>query len=70
MKKRRVTLDLTQPVHTRLVRLVEKTGAGSYAQVFREALATYELIANEHLDGSEILIRTKSGAEQRIALTI
>jgi IS1 family transposase len=56
-----VQIDLGVRSYERLARLKDLTEAGSYSEVFSDALRLYEAVVNDVTQGSEILVREKDG---------
>jgi hypothetical protein len=56
-----VQIDLGTRSFERLKRLKEVTEAGSYSEVFSDALRLYEAVANDVLEDGEIFVRRKDG---------
>lgn len=67
MKKFRLNLDFSPAVEERLRRLKMKTDASSFTEVFRRALAVYELMTDYHKEGFQIILR-KEDTEHIVAL--
>jgi hypothetical protein len=66
MSKIRVTLDLQEPFHRRLMELEQLTHT-SRADVIRHALQIYEFIAKKSLEGNKFYSVDKNGEEERLA---
>jgi DNA-binding ferritin-like protein len=69
MKRRdrvRVTIDLTPAQYDQLCLLEDNTGAGTKAEVMRQALKSYEYIVNRYKNGDEIIARSKDGKEEKL----
>jgi hypothetical protein len=64
----RLNLDLSQSTRERLERLQEATEARSMTEVIGRALAVYEKLVNLEGEGSELILRTKSGKELGLLL--
>lgn len=64
--KTRVQLDLPPTSMERLRVLREKTEAGNYAEVLRNALRLYEALVSEAEKGGDVLVRDKEGKETRV----
>lgn len=56
-----VQIDLGDRSFERLRRLREVTEAGSYSEVFSDALRLYEAVVNDVLGDGEIFVRQKDG---------
>jgi hypothetical protein len=56
-----VQIDLGVRSYERLARLKDLTEAGSYSEVFSDALRLYEAVVNDVAQGNEILVREKDG---------
>jgi IS1 family transposase len=56
-----VQIDLGVRSYDRLTRLKDLTEAGSYSEVFSDALRLYEAVVNDMSQGNEILVREKDG---------
>jgi IS1 family transposase len=56
-----VQIDLGVRSYERLARLKDLTEAGSYSEVFSDALRLYEAVVNDVTQGNEILVREKDG---------
>jgi hypothetical protein len=54
-------LNREPPTYERLARLKDLTEAGSYSEVFSDALRLYEAVLNDVTQGNEILVREKDG---------
>ena len=52
----RVQMDLTEKSFERLKGLKDKTEAGSYSEVMRDALRLYEFVLSKDLEGSKFFI--------------
>jgi len=59
----RVQLELPQTSYSRLKALREKTEAGSYAEVMKNALRLYEEMVEEALAGNQLMIKDTTGKE-------
>jgi hypothetical protein len=64
--KVRVTLDLQEPFHRRLVALEQLTHT-SRADVIRHALQIYEFVVKKSLEGNKFYSVDKNGEEERLA---
>ena len=58
---RHVQIDLGVRSYERLARLKDLTEAGSYSEVFSDALRLYEAVVDDVSQGNEILVREKDG---------
>lgn len=63
----RMTLNVPNSVRERLDRLKDKAEATSITEVIRRALATYELLLDEHRVGGEIVFE-RDGERRKLAL--
>jgi hypothetical protein len=59
----RVQLELPKASFERLKQLQEKTEAGSYAEVIRNALRLYEALIKEADSGNDVVVRHADGNE-------
>ena len=66
MQKVRVTLDLKEPEHKRLVELEALTSAASTAEVLRQALLIYEFVTKRAVEGSKFICEDKAGNRERL----
>lgn len=64
--KIRVTLDLQEPFHRRLMELEQLTHT-SRAEVIRHALQIYEFVAKKSLEGHRFYSVDRNGEEERLA---
>jgi hypothetical protein len=60
-KTTRVQLDLPDKSMERLVALKDKTEAGSYAEVLKNALRLYESVITEYEAGNRLCIKDDEG---------
>jgi IS1 family transposase len=60
-ESKHVQIDLGMRSYERLARLKEMTEAGSYSEVFSDALSRYEAVVNDVRQGNQILVREKDG---------
>jgi hypothetical protein len=60
--KTRVQFDLSPRAVNVLNELKDKTGAGSYAEVIRNAIKLYDGLITEVENGAEFMIRNKDGS--------
>ena len=66
-EKRKLTLELSLPVHERLRSLQQRSEADSLTEVIRRSLAVYDLLLAARENGEEIILRS-SGGEKTLAL--
>lgn len=64
--KKRITIDLSQEFFGRLDDLVRRVGAGSKAEVIRDALQLYEYIADRQIDGYSFQAKDRAGAVETL----
>jgi hypothetical protein len=66
----RVQLELPPTSMARLRELRDRTEAGSYAEVLKNALRLYEALIKEAEQGNDLIIRRKNGepAETKVFL--
>lgn len=64
--KHRLNLELMPAVKARLDRLRDATEGGTYSEVFRRSLATYELLSEATRDGAEVRIVTPDGDQRTL----
>lgn len=67
-KKERLNLDLPEGAKLRLERLRDSTHADSLSEVVRRALAVYELVSRENIEGSKFIIRSEDGSERHLEI--
>jgi hypothetical protein len=60
-KTRRVQMELSQSSFDRLNHLKELTEASSYTDVMKDALRLYEYIVQKDSEGTQFLLKSKSG---------
>jgi len=56
-RKRRLQMDISQAAYDRLNRLKDMTDASSFAEVFRNALKLYQLVAEARLQGKNLALQ-------------
>lgn len=66
-EKRKLTLELSLPVHERLRSLQQRSEADSLTEVIRRSLAVYDLLLAARENGEEIILRS-GGGEKMLAL--
>lgn len=64
----RVQFEMPRRAMDRLRTLKDKTEAGSYAEVFRNALRYYEFLVQQAEDGNEVIVRNKADASQQTVI--
>jgi metal-responsive CopG/Arc/MetJ family transcriptional regulator len=64
----RIHVSLPPSIRTEAQILKEKTDARSLSAVLREALKVYLLVYETHNDGSDFLIRSKTGEIEQVRL--
>jgi hypothetical protein len=62
-------LKIPPGIARRMIRLMNNAGIDSYADLFRWALASYELLIGESLIGKRIAIIGENGVEREIVLS-
>ena len=67
-KKVRLNLDMPESVKERLEQLRDNTHADSMSEVVRRALALYELVTREVVQGSSLIIKSSNGSERHIEI--
>jgi hypothetical protein len=66
--RKRLSLETSEEVRTRMERLRDCTGAETITQVICRALAVYELLIGEQRKGGAIVVRQKDGHEKEVLL--
>lgn len=64
----RVSLRLSKEAKARLDRVKDRTHAESLTEVVRHAIALYEGLLDQDENGTEIVLRDKSGKERVVQL--
>jgi hypothetical protein len=64
-KQIRITIDLTSRLYDRLGKVEDLVGAGSKAEVVREALRVYEYLVSHAARGSEFRVIEKGSRESK-----
>jgi hypothetical protein len=64
----RVQFELPPASMERLRKLKELTEAGSYAEVFRNALRYYEFLIQQAEAGNEVVVQDRSDPEKRTVI--
>lgn len=64
----RVQFDMPRRAMDRLRTLKDKTEAGSYAEVFRNALRYYEFLVEQAEDGNEVIVQSKKDPSQKTVI--
>jgi hypothetical protein len=64
----RLNLEVTQGTKERLDRIQEATEARSMVEAISRALAVYETLVKEHVQGSDLIVRRKDGKELNLLL--
>lgn len=67
-RRKRLSLDLTPQVKTRIEDLRDMTEAESLTEVIRRALASYELLCKAQASGKDIVVRDEHGGESLLVL--
>jgi hypothetical protein len=67
-KKSRLSLDLDEKARAHLDGLCEASGASTYAELIKRALALYELVQNHKADGGSMVFRHSDGSEERLVI--
>ncbi len=65
--KTRLNLEVSRSVRDRLERLKDETEADSLTEVIRRALATYELLWDQHKQGGQAIVR-RDGIERELLI--
>ena len=65
---RRLNLEMTESVRTRLEALRHQTEADSLAEVIRRSLAVYDFLLSEKEKGGKLVIKTSNGDKEVILL--
>jgi hypothetical protein len=66
--KIRLNLDMSVEVKEQIERLRDQIHADSMGEVIRRALAVYDYLQSEQTNGSNLVIRSKDGAEKGLPL--
>lgn len=66
--KVRLNLDLPEEVKERLEVIREQTHADSMSEVIRRALAVYDFLSIEKLNGATLIVRGADGSEKQLEL--
>ena len=64
----RVSVDLSKGSHDRLLLLMDRTGAKSKADVFRDALRVYEWLVQHYAAGGDFLVTDSAGEPRQVVL--
>ncbi|WP_337175396.1 hypothetical protein [Paludisphaera sp.] len=63
-KPHRLNLEMSEQVHSKLIGLLDRTGADSQAEVVRRALALYDFIWTHVEEGSRIIVKQDSSEHE------
>ncbi len=68
IKKVRLVLEISPKIREKLDLIISRIEANSMSDVFRRALAIYEVIIEHHLSGGKIILKTKEGSEKELII--
>lgn len=68
MDKHRISLDVSPKAKQEFVKLQKKTGSHTLVELFRNAMAVYELIVDHQKAGGKVILQDKAGEQEVLRL--
>lgn len=64
----RMTVYMNQLVKDRIDGLVSLTGSNGVPEMLRKAMAIYEMIVDNHINGGQVILRSQNGNDREIVI--